>query len=61
MILGSNQGGNFVSVCKDVISLLQLLLPNIEAPVLIQFLAKDPQEVSALSKRFWDLGKYVKK
>lgn len=61
MFPGSNQGGNFVSVCKDVIISLQFLFPNIEAPVLIQFLAKDTQEVSALSKRLWDLGKYVKK
>lgn len=48
-------------LCEEVRSSLQLLLPNIEAPVLIQLLAKDTREVSALSKRLWDLGKYAEK
>lgn len=52
-----NQRGNDVSVCKDERGSFKPLLPNIAAPALIQFLAKDTQEVSALSKKALGLGK----
>lgn len=56
MFPASNQRDNFVSICKGERCSFNPLLSIMATHALIQFLAKDTEEILALSKRYLELG-----